>query len=570
MTKTRDGINPFEQSPDSLTAADAQIYGQPGPPAIITGRIVARPLNIYELMPDPTQPRRAVPSQVMDTWNRSPETVGDMLATWWQLATDEAGFEIPVAAHLQGEETERSTSQNGRDMGVMERGFMDLVELAASIRRDGLIEPIMVAPTGNGLNQIVVGERRWLAHHLLADVFRDDDAFRKIAAVTTDKADVWKQAAENNNRVNLNAIGKARQLALLLMAVYAEQGHSFQPYEAFDYDREFYAQVADGGAFPIPYGAGERIVQAMGLKHNSQLRQFRALLRLPDHYWRIGDDQDWTENRLRDYLKEMRESVTVVTHLAQDADKPVTTVTHVAPDEEPAAESITTVIDSPPIDSDEEVVDIAAPVVIEETPTLPISGAGSKPTGMAETPKGNPGGLPDWAVQALETAYVIAKNNPPLRSWFNAMQVKLNPASVNVLVNNGYLDCRNPGNMKYDVAAYRINAVGAQTINRQPIDFSEVMPPAPYPAGEPDVYAGAYGNPKTADQLPPRQTLPPASPARRVGKVVQGADRHVLENILNMTVQSVAEDPLEARRQVEKGKAILDAVDDYLDQMFEG
>ena len=59
-------------------------------------------------------------------------------------------------------------------------------------------------------------------------------------------------------------------------------------------------------------GQGERLLNAMGLSDAGQLRQYRALLRLPSDLWRRGDDENLTEGELRK-MKAALDNVTRVT-----------------------------------------------------------------------------------------------------------------------------------------------------------------------------------------------------------------------------------------------------------------
>lgn len=79
-----------------------------------------------------------------------------------------------------------------------------LVELAESIERHGLIQPIVVRPTAGGRYQIMAGERRWRACRMagLDEVpviikEADDRAFMEIALI------------ENLQREDLNAVEEA-------------------------------------------------------------------------------------------------------------------------------------------------------------------------------------------------------------------------------------------------------------------------------------------------------------------------------------------------------------------------
>ena len=79
-----------------------------------------------------------------------------------------------------------------------------LNELADSIKRHGLLQPIIVRPLSNGSYQIIAGERRWRACRLaeLTEVpvivkELDDRAFMEIALI------------ENLQREDLNAVEEA-------------------------------------------------------------------------------------------------------------------------------------------------------------------------------------------------------------------------------------------------------------------------------------------------------------------------------------------------------------------------
>ena len=181
-------------------------------------------------------------------------------------------------------------------------------DLAATIYRDGLTNPITVAQQGNQTAvqyQLETGERRWLAYHLLHANFPQDGQWTKIPARIVESPNLWRQAAENNARDNLNAIGKARQFALLLMDLLSRESGdavTFKPFDAFRHEREFYAQVADGNRYRIPRGKGQLLVSVIGLGNPDQLRDYRKLLSLPDEAWKIADDYHLTEYRLRELM----------------------------------------------------------------------------------------------------------------------------------------------------------------------------------------------------------------------------------------------------------------------------
>ena len=193
----------------------------------------------------------------------------------------------------------------------LEASFQRVVDLAASIRQDGLMNPVTVAASGNGY-VIETGERRWLAVHLLRWHFGVDDEnergalkWDKIPAVQIDQPDVWRQAAENNVRDDLNAVSKARQLALLLMDIHNKDS-DFKPIGSFDHEQDFYAQVANGYKYRIPVGMGEKLANVLGFSSPKQVRDYRRLLKIERELWDVADDEDWTEGAIREAVKQKR------------------------------------------------------------------------------------------------------------------------------------------------------------------------------------------------------------------------------------------------------------------------
>jgi hypothetical protein len=222
-----------------------------------------------------------------------------------------------VTAVLAGEEVERPN-----EIPAEVAALLDLATLAASISRDGLMNPITVAKLPGGGYQIESGERRWLAYHMLFGFH--GAAWQQIPARLVDGVNRWRQAAENNTRADLNAVGKARQFAVLLMELLGAEGQPFAPFTSFDDEQQFYAQVADGETFRIPRGRGELMLTAMGLKNPTQLRQYRALLRLPATVWQQADDENWEEKRIRMFTQ--MDTVTPVTVSAEVENVPVGTL----------------------------------------------------------------------------------------------------------------------------------------------------------------------------------------------------------------------------------------------------
>lgn len=86
-----------------------------------------------------------------------------------------------------------------------------LDDLAASIRAQGVVQPIIVKPDGKGEYEIIAGERRWRAAQLAG--------LQEIPAVVRDVADQAAMAMaliENIQRENLNPMEEANALQRLI------------------------------------------------------------------------------------------------------------------------------------------------------------------------------------------------------------------------------------------------------------------------------------------------------------------------------------------------------------------
>lgn len=290
-------------------------------------------IDIFEIYPDFTQPRRALPSFVRQEWDGNPAHIPALFETWlgW-LTTEDRTL---IAAVLDGEEVERPEKQP-----VEVSALIDIAALAGSIRQDGLMNPVNLIKIDERY-QIESGERRWLAFHLLY-LHTGDDHWRSVPARLVQEFSRWRQAHENNTRADLNAIGRARQFAVLLMDLIGWE--RFAPFDRFEVEQEFYAQVAEGEDYRVPRGMGERLVNALGLKGGGQLRHYRALLRLPGEIWMQADDENWTEDRIRKLMQS--DTVTGVTVSDGETDEDTVTPVTVS-DEQAAANSITTTTVTP-------------------------------------------------------------------------------------------------------------------------------------------------------------------------------------------------------------------------------
>jgi hypothetical protein len=265
-------------------------------------RHLVRPLDIRRILPDPRQPRRAIPYNIRANWDGSVDQLPDIFDEWRLLVELERQSPFNLRAYVmsEGDQTEADPGL----LGPLESSLLALADLAANIRRYGLMNPVTVVRDGEDY-QIETGERRWLAHHLLS-IITGDANWQLISARVVDQSSVWRQAGENSARSDLNAIGKARQFALLLMDLY-RQSDAPSKGAILDYDacvppggcdRAYYVQIADADRFRIPRGKGDMLLNAMGLKGRAGFSRYRALLQLPDEIWQLGDDYNWSDDRL--------------------------------------------------------------------------------------------------------------------------------------------------------------------------------------------------------------------------------------------------------------------------------
>ena len=295
--ETADAIYRDPRLPPDIASLDAQ-------------RKTARPVDIGSIWPDRSQPRRAVPTRARRHWDGDPRHLAQLFGGWLaELRRDGAALDLEDLLRQrywpEGLDDTQDESGESRawpeEAGPLASALLGLVRLAVNIRQTGLTNPITVARAERAF-QLETGERRWLAFHLLQMHFPDEN-WSHIPAHLVERVDVWRQAGENSARRDLNAIGRARQLAILLMDLLRERGHNFREFDevlaAGGSERDYYAQVADGQEFRIPRGEGERLLNAMALNSPTQLRQYRALLRLDDERWRDADERNLGEGEIR-------------------------------------------------------------------------------------------------------------------------------------------------------------------------------------------------------------------------------------------------------------------------------
>ncbi|MEL7432973.1 MAG: ParB N-terminal domain-containing protein, partial [Chloroflexota bacterium] len=293
-----DILQNLHADPDEV--ADAG-YGKSGTSILVNSGIRARPLPIDLITPDRTQPRQQIPRELRKKWDGKPSSLPPLLDQWAQIAGLSATL---VAEIIRGSKSLHDIQ--GEDAELL--SLLKVLDMASSIHDIGLKSPISVIELTSNRYQIVFGERRWLAFQALAHWLQDEQ-YKKIPA-KIENISPWEarkiQSAENNQRDELSAIGKARQFAVLLMDAREQFADaSYESLSAFGDEWSYYAQVANGNDHSIPYGMGAEFEAAMGIS-TGQMRQYRTLLSMynvPEidrTLWNLADDNDWSERLLRD------------------------------------------------------------------------------------------------------------------------------------------------------------------------------------------------------------------------------------------------------------------------------
>jgi len=112
------GANPLGEDatpPNVLspTKADSAIYSANRLEIAPSGNIVAHPIKLSRIRRDPTQPRRAIPSRVLDRGDS--DGIEGVLTRWHQMAEEAFGSSIDVLALInkQGVDDDQQTDALG-------------------------------------------------------------------------------------------------------------------------------------------------------------------------------------------------------------------------------------------------------------------------------------------------------------------------------------------------------------------------------------------------------------------------------------------------------------------------
>ena len=298
MAKKDYGDDPFSKADEATPDVSEALFGKVAVPE--SGRETVKPIDIMAIYPDSSQPRRAIPMAYRKGWAGQPNKIPDLLKKWKASIEQRLGATVTTKELILG--ADFPALPEGVDGDIQD--YFDLVSLANSIYKEGLTNPIATVMISPDSYLLVAGERRFLAFHLL-NLCQVPNVKSKIPCRILPKKDVWAQASENGARKPLNAIGMARQLALLILDMYqGEDGlQGIEEYIKNERpDREYYAQVANGNVWRIKKGMGQRILDVTGLKSAEAIADYRKVLSINDAIWEQADAENWTLNRIQSVM----------------------------------------------------------------------------------------------------------------------------------------------------------------------------------------------------------------------------------------------------------------------------
>ncbi|MBZ0319898.1 MAG: hypothetical protein K8L91_26035 [Anaerolineae bacterium] len=259
-------------------------------------------IAIALIRPDAAQPRRVLPETIHRAFHNQEITPVQALKQYIEkvrIISRQKGrpFESLLDLLVVGEEDEGSTQ-----LTALEQDLRDLTNLAVTLRQDGQVNPLTIVDCSQGAVPsyiIETGERRYWANYMDMEFIPgyQGDGTIPCIILRLGESSVFRQAKENTSRAGLNAIGMARQAALLLLTIhdiYPPRGHVSHDFyrEALDLDlrgkREYTADV----------------LAAMGGISLVHFSRHKKLLQLEDEALEMADRYNIEEARLR-YVVDM-------------------------------------------------------------------------------------------------------------------------------------------------------------------------------------------------------------------------------------------------------------------------
>jgi hypothetical protein len=281
-----------------LASVTEDMLGEGLSQTLVDNSVRVERILLEMLRPDPVQARRVLPEALHMKFHNNRLTPTQALRELVQIAQVSARQQgRPFANVLELLADPEIEAEQAEKLSPEEDSLRELVNLAVTIRDDGLVNPLTVVDVSQGvtrLYRIETGERRYWAHWLLRDFVEgyEGDGMVDCIIVPAEASSVFRQAKENTARKGLGAVAMARQAALLLLTV-----HGYEiPNHAVNND--FYRQALDldlRGKREYT----ETILSAMGGVTKQRLNQFKKLLMLTDEAWELADRYNLDEAVLR-------------------------------------------------------------------------------------------------------------------------------------------------------------------------------------------------------------------------------------------------------------------------------
>jgi hypothetical protein len=249
------------------------------------------------IRPDAAQPRRVLPETIHQAFHNEEITPLQALKQYIEkvrIIARQHGrpFENLLDLLMSGEDIDEASK-----LTPQEQDLRDLTNLALTLRQDGQVNPLTIVDRSYGSMPqytIETGERRYWANYIHMELIPGYDGDNTVPCIILQphQASVFRQAKENTSRAGLNAIGMARQAALLILAIY-----DIHP-PAGAVSHEFYRQALELDLRSKREFTSE-VLAAMGGISRVHFSRYKSLLYLADEALELADRHNLDEGRLR-------------------------------------------------------------------------------------------------------------------------------------------------------------------------------------------------------------------------------------------------------------------------------
>jgi hypothetical protein len=245
--------------------------------------------------PDQHQPRHVLPGDLRErvVENACPAEV--LWEAWQRCLGDDLYQALRSHALSPAEALAKRREEGALDL-ALQLTLEGLADLADSIARHGLRQPLNVYELGEGQYRIAEGERRWWAHVLLRDALLRIEASTILARVHPLPGDALavlaRQQAENAHRRDLSAIARARAIARVREAVVQGASGTSGSWEGTGA-----GTLAENELDDL---TGERLAELTGKGMSGRMvRYYLALLSLPPQAQALAEAVGLAERALR-------------------------------------------------------------------------------------------------------------------------------------------------------------------------------------------------------------------------------------------------------------------------------